>query len=108
MTPYIQVITTLPDRESAEQLATRLLEDRLAACVQISSCTSLYRWQGVIEQGKEQICTIKSRHDLFPELCRTIKALHPYEVPEILASLVADGDSGYLNWLEQELQPPLK
>ena len=106
MTPYIQVVTTLPDRASAEQLAARLLEERLAACVQISTCTSWYRWQGAIEQGEEQVCTIKSRRDLFPNLCRMIRSLHPYQVPEILASPVVDGGESYLAWLGQELLPP--
>lgn len=106
MTPYIQVTTTLPDRASAERLAARLLEERLAACVQISSCTSWYRWQGAIERGEEQVCTIKSRRDLFPKLCRAIQADHPYQVPEILAAPVVDGGAGYLGWLEQELLPP--
>ena len=105
MTPYIQVVTTLPDRAQAERLAAQLLEARLAACVQISACTSWYRWQGAIEQGEEQLCTIKSRRDLFPELCRAIRAVHPYEVPEILASPVVDGGGDYLAWLDQELRP---
>ena len=86
MTPYIQVVTTLPDRTAAEQLAAHLLEQQLAACVQISACTSWYRWQGAIEQGEEQVCVIKSRRDLFPALSRAIRAHHPYEVPEILAT----------------------
>lgn len=106
MTPYIQVVTTVPDRASAEQLAVRLLEKQLAACVQISVCTSWYRWQGAIEQGEEHVCTIKSRRDLFPELCRMIRSLHPYQVPEILASPVVDGGASYLEWLGQELLPP--
>ena len=105
MTPYIQVVTTLPDRAQAERLASQLLGAHLAACVQISACTSWYRWQGAIEQGEEQVCTIKSRHDLFPELCQAIRSMHPYEVPEILASPVVDGSAGYLAWLEQELRP---
>lgn len=105
MTPYIQVVTTLPDRAQAERLAVHLLEAQLAACVQISACTSWYRWQGAIEQGEEQVCTIKSRRDLFPQLCRAIRAIHPYEVPEILASPVVDGGEGYLAWLGQELRP---
>ena len=68
MTPYIQVVTTAPDRASAEQLADRLLEARLAACVQISPCTSRYHWQGAIEQAEEVVCTVKSRRDLFAEV----------------------------------------
>ena len=106
MTPFIQVVTTLADKTSAERLAGQLLEQRLAACVQISPCTSWYRWQGKIEQGEEMICTIKSRRDLFPELCRAIRVLHPYQVPEILASQVVAGGEEYLHWLSQELRPP--
>ncbi len=106
MTPYIQVVTTVADTTQAEQLAASLLEQRLAACVQIAPCASWYRWQGAIEQSNEQVCTIKSRRDLFPELCRTIQKIHPYEVPEILATPVVAGAESYLNWLEQELVPP--
>ncbi|MDD2467455.1 MAG: divalent-cation tolerance protein CutA [Desulfobulbus sp.] len=105
MTPYIQVMTTLPDQQQAEQLAAHLLDTQLAACVQISPCTSWYRWQGTIEQNGEIVCTIKSRRDLFPELCKVIRAMHPYEVPEILASPVVDGSISSLDWLEKELRP---
>lgn len=105
MTPFIQVVTTMPDRANAELLAARLLEDRLAACVQISPCTSWYRWQEAIEQGEELVCTIKSRRDLFAELCRAIRAMHPYQVPEILAAPVVDGGKDYLDWLDKELRP---
>ena len=105
MTPYIQVVTTLPDRAQAERLAVHLLEAQLAACVQISACTSWYRWQGAIEQGEEKVCTIKSRVDLFPELCQAIRSMHPYEVPEILATPVVDGVAAYLDWMERELRP---
>jgi periplasmic divalent cation tolerance protein len=106
MTPFIQVVTTLVDTTSAEQLAAQLLEQRLAACVQISPCTSWYRWQGAIEQSEEMVCTIKSRRDLFLDLCRAIRAVHPYQVPEILASPVVAGGESYLEWLGQELRPP--
>lgn len=105
MTPYIQVVTTLPDQAAAERLAAHLLEQRLAACVQITTCTSWYRWQGAIEQGNEWVCTIKSRRDLFPELSKAILSLHPYQVPEILAAPLVDGGASYLDWLEQELRP---
>ena len=86
--------------------AIPFLEQRLAACVQISPCTSWYRWQGAIEQSQEMVCTIKSRRDLFPDLCRAIRAVHPYQVPEILASPVVAGGESYLDWLNQELRPP--
>ena len=99
------VVTTAPDRASAEQLADRLLEARLAACVQISPCTSRYHWQGAIEQADEMVCTVKSRRDLFSAVCRMIRSLHPYEVPEILATPVVDGAAAYLDWMERELRP---
>ena len=105
MTPYIQVVTTLPERTLAEQLATLLLEKRLAACIQISTCSSWYRWQGAVEQAEEVVCTIKSRQDLLAELKQTIRSLHPYDVPEILAMPVLDGSESYIQWLEQELTP---
>jgi periplasmic divalent cation tolerance protein len=105
MTPYIQVVTTMTDQTSAEQLAAILLEQRLAACVQITPCTSFYRWQGKMEQSDEMVCTIKSRRDLFPDLCRLIQTHHPYQVPEILASPVVAGAASYLDWMEQELAP---
>ena len=104
MTPYIQVVTTLPGRPEAEQLAAHLLEQRLAACVQLSPTSSWYRWQGAVEQSEEVICTIKSRRDLFPALCRSIQSMHPYAVPEILAVPVIAGAEKYLAWMEQELQ----
>ena len=106
MTPFIQVATTVADKGQAEQLAGILLEQRLAACVQLAPCNSFYHWQEAIEQSEEMVCTIKSRRDLFPELCRVIQANHPYQVPEILASPVVAGAESYLNWMEQELKPP--
>ena len=106
MTPFIQVVTTLPDQAGAEQLAAHLLQQRLAACVQISPCTSRYHWQGVIEQAEEMVCTVKSRRDLFTEVCRVIRSLHPYEVPEILATPVVDGVAAYLDGMEGVLRPP--
>jgi len=105
MGSYIQVVTTVTDRATAEQLAASLLEQRLAACVQIAPCSSWYRWQGKIEQSEELVCTIKTRHDLFPEVCRAIRAMHPYQIPEILAMPVIAGAESYLAWMEQELQP---
>ncbi len=106
MTPYIQVVTTVADKTQAEELAAILLEQRLAACVQITPCSSFYHWQGKVEHNEEMVCTLKSRRDLFPELCRLIRNNHSYQVPEILASPIIAGAESYLNWLAQELAPP--
>lgn len=105
MTRYVQVVTTTDSREAAEKIAGGVLAERLAACVQISQCQSWFHWQGKVEQAAEFHCTMKSRADLYPELEEAIRSLHPYEVPEILATEVSSGASSYLAWLEQELRP---
>lgn len=105
MSPFIQVVTTMPDQAGAKQLASQLLKKRLAACVQISPCTSWYHWQESIEQSPEVICSIKSRSDLFDEVREMILSLHPYEIPEVLVFQVEDGSASYLEWMNRELQP---
>ncbi|WP_218081831.1 divalent-cation tolerance protein CutA [Anthocerotibacter panamensis] len=104
MTEYIQVLTTTPDQTHAQDLAQKLVEQKLAGCVQIlGPITSTYRWQGAIETATEWLCIIKSRNDLYPVLEHTIRANHPYAVPEVLAVAVVAGSAGYLGWLEGAL-----
>ncbi len=103
MSTFIQVVTTIESKEMAQKIAATVIELKLAACVQISSCLSMYRWKGEVERSEEYICVMKSRIDLFPKLERTIKNVHSYEVPEILATDIRDGNSDYLAWLDQEL-----
>ena len=104
MTDYIQVDTTTATQEQAEAIARALLEARLAACVQIVPCQSLYHWQGAIEESRELRCSIKTRKDLFPEITQLIRSLHPYETPEIVAVAIVDGAPDYMNWMQQELK----
>ena len=106
MNDYIQVITTVDSRDIAEKIARDLLQKRLVACVQIIPCHSMYRWQGIIEKDGEYLCIMKSSREIFPELETAIKSVHPYEVPEILAVEVINGNSDYLNWMGQELKNP--
>lgn len=105
MTTYIQVVTTVDDKNAAEKIAQAVLNKRLAACVQISSCMSMYRWQGNIERAEEYLCVMKSRRNLYQELEKAIRKIHPYDVPEILAVEVVAGNKKYLDWLNQELIP---
>ncbi len=105
MTEYIQVVTTVETREQAEKIAEEVLNSRLAACVQISTCHSRYRWQGALEKADEYLCCMKSRRDLFEGLQIMIREHHPYDVPEILAMPVVEGNKEYLAWLEKELLP---
>lgn len=107
MSEYIQVATTVPTAEEAESLAGVLVEKRLAACVQIlGPMISHYRWQGKIETAGEYLCLAKSRTALYPELEAAIKAIHAYEVPEIIAMPVVAGSKEYLAWLAAELKEP--
>lgn len=99
------VFTNLPDRDSAAALARRLVEKRLAACVNIlSSCTSVYRWKGEFETAEEVPVLIKTQAERYAELERAIRANHPYEVPEIIAIPVGSGLPEYLDWVRQETQ----
>lgn len=106
MTDYIQVLTTVERREDAERIARELVERRLAACVQVAGpITSTYRWQGKIETAQEWQCLAKSRRELFDVIEEAIRKLHPYEVPEILATPIVSGGADYLAWLDREVVP---
>ena len=97
------VVTSLPDRESAEKLAVLLIERRLAACVNIlAPCASVYRWQGEIQHDEEHPLLIKTVQDRYAELEASIRANHPYELPEIIAVAITNGLPAYLQWVESE------
>lgn len=94
------VITNLPDAESAHSLATLLVEQELAACVNIlAPCRSVYRWQGKLEDTPEVPLLIKTRGERYAELEAAILAHHPYELPEIVAVPIERGLPGYLAWV---------
>ena len=104
MTDYIQVTTTTENRVDADRIAKSLVEARLAACVQIEGpITSTYRWNGRIETSQEWRCVIKTGRDLFEQIDRAIRKIHPYDVPQILAVPILAGSPAYLDWLEGEL-----
>lgn len=104
MTDYIQVVTTTEREEDARAIARALVEERLAGCVQIiGPITSIYRWQGRIETSREWQCWAKSRREHYEQIQETIRRLHPYEVPEILALDVVAGNPAYLQWLDDQV-----
>ena len=97
-------LTNCPNMTVAETLASALVDNSLAACVNIlPGVTSIYKWEG--ERVKEQECTllIKTREDIYPALEAFIQAQHPYELPEIIAVPIRMGSNGYLSWLDQQL-----
>jgi periplasmic divalent cation tolerance protein len=101
------VITNLPDRAAAEKLADALIARQLAACVNIlAPCRSVYRWKGAVQHDEEHPLLIKSTRERYPELEAAIRALHPYELPEVIAVPIERGLPAYLEWVAAETSPP--
>ncbi len=100
------ILSTAPNVDEAARIARALVEDRLAACVNIvGGARSIYRWQGAIEDSPETLLLIKSDRRLFAELSRRLAVLHPYTTPEIIAVPIDTGSEPYLTWLASELKP---
>ena len=98
-------LTTCPDAASAERIAVALVEEQLAACVNlIPGLRSVYRWQGVIERADEHLLLIKTTTGIYPALQARLLELHPYELPELLAVKPADGLLAYLQWVADAVQ----
>ena len=94
------VLSTFPDADKAAQVARVLVDERLAACVNlVATVRSIYRWQAAIQDDAEALAIIKTTADRYPALAARLAELHPYEVPEILALPVAAGHAPYLAWL---------
>ena len=99
------VMTNLPDRASAQALAAALVDERLAACVNIlSPCQSIYRWQGAVQTADEVPLLIKTCTARYAALEAAIVAQHPYQTPEIIALPVAHGLPAYLAWVAAETE----
>ena len=99
------VITNCPDESCANAIALALVEERLAACVNIlPRVQSVYRWQGAVESASEIPLLIKTSAERYPALEAAIRARHPYDVPEIIALPLSQGLPAYLNWVAAELQ----
>jgi periplasmic divalent cation tolerance protein len=96
----VVVLVTCPSRKVGEKLAQALVQERLAACVNvIPGLTSIYRWGGKICRDAEALLLIKTRQVRLPALTRRVKALHPYSIPEIIALPLAGGSATYLSWV---------
>jgi periplasmic divalent cation tolerance protein len=101
-TPSHQLIlTTCPNAEVAGRIAKTLVDERLAACVNVlPPMHSVYRWKGTVEQASEQLLIIKSRRDDYAAVERRIRDLHTYELPEVIAVPIASGLAAYLAWID--------
>lgn len=105
MDQALVVLVTASSADEARQLARGLLENRLAACVNVVPVASLFRWEGAIQQEAEALMIIKTRADAFDRLAQAIKAAHSYDVPEIIALPIAAGSAEYLKWIDDEVTP---
>lgn len=104
-TPYCVVYVTTASEQDAQVLSQALVSEKLAACVnRIGPILSTYVWQDELQQDTEYLLVIKARQSDFERLQQRIEALHPYDLPEILALPVVAGSEKYLNWLGQSTE----
>jgi periplasmic divalent cation tolerance protein len=102
---HLLVLSTCPDHDAALMLANTLIDEALAACINIlPGLTSIYHWQGERKTGTEALLLIKTTGENYPALEARIVALHPYELPEIIAVSMEAGLPGYLSWIDQSCQ----
>ncbi len=106
MTACCQVTTTIDSREAAERLGTLLVEERLAACAQVTGpIASTYRWEGRVDRATEWYCHLKTTSARLPDLEARLRAVHPYQLPEIIAVPISAGHPAYLAWIEDSVRP---
>jgi periplasmic divalent cation tolerance protein len=106
VTNVVQVDTAVGSESAAASLAAALVEERLAACVQIlGPMESTYRWKGAVERSTEWLCRAKTTASRAPALIARIRDLHSYEQPEILVMPVSGGSNGYLEWVAEQVEP---
>ena len=104
--PAIVVFTNVPDNATATALAQALLDERLAACVNIlPPMQSIYRWQGKVERANERQLLIKTSLGRWRALEKRLKELHPYDVPEFLVVMIDKTATDYLSWLAENTKP---
>lgn len=97
----VVVLVTCPDRNVAEDIASKLIEENIAACVNVlGGVTSLYRWEGRIERDTEVLLIIKTRLELLAAVETRVASLHPYDVPEVIGLPIAGGSEKYLHWID--------
>lgn len=100
------VVSTFPDKETARQIGTTMVEAQLAACVNLlPSIESIYRWKGAIESDTETLAIFKTTTDRYPDFEAMLTRLHPYDVPEVVAIEPAQASAAYTAWAVNETRP---
>jgi periplasmic divalent cation tolerance protein len=101
---HVVALSTAPSADKAAEIARALVEERLAACVNVvPAVRSFYRWQGELCDDAEALCVIKTRADRVEALRARLVALHPYEVPELVVLPIVGGHAPYLSWIDSSL-----
>lgn len=99
---YIVIFITAKDKSEAEKIANKLLEEKLIACANIlEGVKSLFWWEGKIDQADEALLILKTRKELFTRIVSTVKTLHSYGCPEIIALPIVEGNKDYLQWIKE-------
>ena len=97
---YFVLFCTTSSNEEAQKIARKVVEERLAACVNIiKGVVSIFTWKGAVDEAQECLLIIKTRTELIADLIQRIKSLHSYDVPEIIALPITDGNPAYLDWI---------
>jgi periplasmic divalent cation tolerance protein len=102
---HIVVLITASSFDEARTIGRELVGGRLAACVNIAQgARSIFWWQGQVEEHDEALMVVKSRADLLPSMIETVKRLHSYTVPEVIALPIQGGSSDYLGWIDESVR----
>jgi periplasmic divalent cation tolerance protein len=103
---FLLVFSTINSIKEAQKIATTLVKEKLAACVNITSkIRSIYSWKGKLCNEDEFLMLIKTRGSLYSRLEKRIRELHPYEVPEVIAVPIEEGSKAYLDWVVENTNP---
>jgi periplasmic divalent cation tolerance protein len=106
MPDVVLILTTVPVGEGGETIARALVDERLAACVNVHApMTSFYRWHGAVQRDVERQLVIKTTRDRVSAIQARLASLHAYELPEFVVLPVADGSAAYLDWVRTEAAP---
>ena len=106
MSDELIIFVTAPNEDEARRIADALVNEQLAACVNIiGGVESIYRWQGSVEHDRELLLIIKSRAGRYADLERRVKELHSYTTPEVIAFRIERGSQGYLDWIRDSTSP---
>lgn len=105
MTNVLLILVTAGSEDEAEKIARTLVEERLAACVNIiNPIRSIYRWEGKVQDDREWLLVIKTQQGHFAAIEERVKTLHSYQVPEVIALPIVDGSEKYLRWVKDETE----